>query len=230
MAQPYKKRKYGDSKPSSRIMQIDRPIKKVYRRTEESKWFESTAGPTALDSAGTLLSSSINLVDEGNGVDQMAGRKIVITRIQIRMTVIAPSSSNATLGNVVTSPEYRIMLVQDRQCNGASLSIASVLQTTNTKGYNNLSNARRFKILKDCYESTSTSLTFNSNTLVYACGEVRKVYDYYIKCFIPVMFSEQAGGSRVIGEVLSNNLAVIGFSSSSGVTLAYRTRIRFNDN
>lgn len=229
MAQPYKKRKYGDSKPS-KIMAIDRPISKGYRRkTTEQKWFDTSISATAMDAAGTVLSASLNLVSEGNAPNEMAGRKIVITRIQMRLTVISPANTNASLTGLTTDPQYRFVIAQDRQCNGATASIPSIFQNTEIRSFNNLSNSRRFKIIKDITETINQVMTFNTNTLLYAAGDGRDDHEFYIKCFIPVMFSEQSGGSRVIGEVLSNNIFVFGFSSSSSVTATYRARIRFMD-
>lgn len=231
MAQPYKKRKYGE-KYAVQPMAIDRPrFKPRYNRsTIEKKWFDTAISSTTMDSAGTLLSSSLNLVNEGNDVNEMAGRKLVITRVQLRITFQADSDSNATLASLNTSPEFRLFLVLDKQCNGATVSTASIFQNTDIRTYNNLSSSSRFKILKEEHGVIETYPIFNTNTLVYAAAENRKACTVYLKCFIPVMFSPQAGASRVIGEVISNNLVLCGFSTGSLVSASIRARIRFQDN
>lgn len=171
MAQPYKKRKYGASSPSSSPMAIDRPSRKLrYRTTSEKKWFDTLVSATSMPSSGALLSTSINLVSEGNGVDQMAGRKIVITRLQMRVTLQIPSAQN-TLGSLQNASQYRLCVILDRQCNGASATISNVFQDNDLRGYNNLSTSKRFKILKE-FEGTlqAPTLAYNTTAAQFAQG------------------------------------------------------------
>ena len=232
MSEPSRKRKRISYASSPRPMQIDRPLRRPRYKSSsvEKKWFDTALAATTLDGTGVVLSPSINLVNEGNGVNEMAGRKIVITRIQLRAIVIKTSSSQALINNLDVSSEYRVAIVLDRQCNGAAPTIANIFQDNDIRTYNNLSQSRRFKILKEEQGCITAGLTYNNATSVYASPIARKELIIYLKCWYPIMYTDQAGGSRAITEILSNNIAIVGHSTSSTCTVQYRARIRFQDN
>lgn len=233
MAQPYKKRKRdGSSKPMPMLIDRARPRRRYVPRgisSAESKFFDTTLAATAMDSTGTILASSLNLVPEGNGANEMAGRKIVITKIMFHLTVESPANSGAVTA-VRTSPEFRFVLVLDKQANGASATVANYLNPAGIRSFNNLANGARFKTFKDIRDVITQPMSYNTTALNFGCGPGRKTYDFYIPCNVLVNFSDQAGGSRVLGEVLSNNFFCIGFSSSSVVEVSFTCRIRFKDN
>jgi len=232
MAQPYKKRRSdGSQKPSPMLIDGPRYKRRYVPRgvsSTESKFFDTTLASTSMDSTGTVLSTSLNLVNEGNGTNEMAGRKIVVTKVMVHLSIEAPNNSGAITA-VETGPEFRFIVILDKQCNGASATVANYLSSTAIRSFNNLSNGARFKTLKDIRGCIEQPMAFNSNTLVYGAGPIRKTYDFYIPANLLINFSDQAGGTRVIGEILSNNLLVIGFSSTGAVKAAYTIRIRFKD-
>lgn len=81
MPQPQRKRKRYDN--YSIPMQVSSKPRRNYQynKTSEMKWFDRTVATTVMASTGTVLASSINLINEGNGVSEMAGRKVVINKV-----------------------------------------------------------------------------------------------------------------------------------------------------
>lgn len=230
MGQPQKKRKYNKEYAAAQPMAIDRPLRKPrYRSSLEKKWFDTTIAATTMDSAGTILSSSINLIDEGNGVSEMAGRKVIITRIQMRATLVNVNDAD-TIGNLNNTSKYRLIIALDRQCNGASPTVLGLLTSANINSFNNLSQSRRYKIMKDECGVISSEILYNTSTTSPTAATKKQDVYVYLKCWLPIMFSEQQGANRVIGEVISNNLWVMGFSDNSNITVAYTCRVRFQDN
>lgn len=232
MPKPERKRKRYASYPpsSSQPMAVDRPrLKYKYKSTVEKKWFDTSISATTMDTAGTILSPSINLVDEGNNANQMAGRKIVVTRVQMRL-ILNNTSDSDSLGLVNNSSVYRIVIALDQQCNGATPSILSLFQNNNIRTFNNLAQSRRFKILRDETGTYDAQLTYNSSANTQTTPNTKKYFEIYMKCFLPIMFDDQAGGSRSLSEVISNNIFVCGFSDNSNVSATYTCRIRYQDN
>ncbi|WP_445779478.1 hypothetical protein [Shewanella sp.] len=232
MPKPDRKRKRYDSNSSSssQPMAVDRPrFKSRYRSTVEKKWFDTSISATTLDTTGTILSPSINLVDEGNNANQMAGRKIVVTRVQMR--VILNNTSDAdSLGNLNSSSIYRLVIALDKQCNGSTPSVLALFLNNNIRTFNNLAQSRRFQILKDETGNFEGMISYNSSVNNPITPNTKKYFEIYLKCFLPIMFEDQAGANRALGEVISNNIFVCGFSDNSNVSATYTCRIRYQDN
>ena len=93
----------------------------------EKKFFDVAKTATTVANTGTILSSSIHLVDAGTGINQMLGRKIVITSINIKGRITLVSATNATLGSLLSADIFRIFITLDKQANGAATTVASML-------------------------------------------------------------------------------------------------------
>ena len=63
----------------------------------------------------------------------------------------------------------------------------------------------------------------------YNAPDVDRYFKYNKECNIPIEYGAMAGGSRVIGEVRSNNIGIVGFSASGTMTFTFRARIRYMD-
>lgn len=127
-------------------------------------------------------------------------------------------------------PQYRLLIILDRQCNSQSASVLDIFTTADINSFNNLSNSKRFKILKEWTGTVTPTLTWNDTAGTYATSAGTVNPECYLKCSIPISYTDQAGGSRVIGEITSNNILVVGFSLSSNCDISFVTRVRFTDN
>jgi hypothetical protein len=193
----------------------------------ELKFFDSVASSTALAATGTVNSTSINLIDQGNGESQMIGRKVVIKSILLRANLVLPQSSNATLASVAGGDTYRIVMVLDKQANGAAPTVAALFEDTDIRTMNDLENSQRFTIIKEWKGSLNGEI--NHDGAIYFRGDKDRYIKWYKKCSIPIEFAPMGGGSRVIGEVKSNNVAILGFSASGTMSFTFRVRIRYSD-
>lgn len=101
----------------------------------------------------------------------------------------------------------------------------------------NISNSKRFRILKEWTWEFKNELFYNtsaSGTVPVQCGNHMRSLWFNKKCNIPIEFSGQAGAVRDINEVRSNNIFIIGATESnvpeSDMFLTQgRYRIRYYD-
>lgn len=125
--------------------------------SEEVKFFDTTNTGTALATTGVITNSSLNLIPQGILENNRIGRKCTIKKIQFR-GVIQFNSSTTESGEVV-----RIMVVWDKQANGAAATITDILETADEKSFNNLSNKNRFVTLKDWYFPVQKTVDLGTN-------------------------------------------------------------------
>ncbi len=210
-------RKQASVKKARATMISGQRLGAVMGKAGENKFFDTTLGTTALATAGVILSPTLNLVLQGVSESNRIGRKMTITRINMRMFIVLNS------GTAVTSETYRLMVVLDRQANGAAATITDVLETADEKSFNNLANSQRFLVLKDWYGSINKTADIGTNI-----NSQLKVVTFFKEVNIPIEFSATAGA---ITDIRSNNLLLLGLSSvGATISISHTTRIRFSDN
>jgi len=200
-----------------------------------------TVYPTA---SGPLTIGSMVLVPPGPGEEEMIGSKITIKSIEIRGRVLKERSHSATLAANENVGQCRIVVVQDRQCNGAVATANMVYENSaNSVGsagildFGRISNSKRFRILKEWYlDFNAVAFQDNCQALSttdtsYASGRLTRKLHWYKKCNIVCDFERPpAGFARTIGDVKSNNIFVIGFGLTTlGYLMQFHWRIRYED-
>jgi len=94
----------------------------------------------------------LNCVEQGNGVSQRIGNKIVITSIRLRGTITPSKTADTTDYGFV-----RVLMVYDKQTNGAAPLIGDIISNISTSGsfataFNSgikITNRNRFVMLRD---------------------------------------------------------------------------------
>lgn len=163
---------------------------------------------TASFSAGQLLTAIAQGTNSGNRV----GRKITIKSVQWR-GMVKPAAGGGFGQN-------RILVVYDKQSNGAAPAITDILSVNGAESCLNLSNAERFIILADEITDSCQSTALSIYT------------KRYIKCSLDVMYS---GTTAAIADCASG--AIYAFVANTadvttGVasTSDYYWRVRYVDN
>jgi len=124
-------------------------------RTEKKVLFTGTADPTnatlAFNTTGNVV--CVNLIQVGSSMFNRIGRKIEMKSIRLCGKINTAAVTRATL-----SPDHaRIMIIYDRQTNGANPAITDFLQDTDQAGTNttdsfsgiNMNNRERFVTIMD---------------------------------------------------------------------------------
>ncbi len=184
----------------------------------ELKFFDTVVAGTALATTGVITSPSLNIVPQGTIESQRVGRKMVIKKIGIRF--LAQFNS----GTAESAEVLRIIVVLDRQANGATFAITDVLETASEGSFNNMANKNRFTILMDRYESINKTVDLGTNV-----NEHTQAWSWFKTCDIPIEYDNSATTGALTTQT-SNNIAVFGITlNSTTISLGYTCRIRYYD-
>ncbi len=174
---------------------------------------------------GTIAEDSCITIAEGNGESERVGRKITIRKIQWKYDLIL--ASTATAAN--TSDSVRVILYQDKQCNGAAATALNILKTDDFQSFNNLSNSARFKILYTrTHQLSCPSGSGRGTTDTLSYGEQSRNYSMNKNCNIVIEYDSSAT-TGAIATIRSNNIGVLLVGKSGLCNFSSKMRLRFTD-
>jgi len=125
-------------KRSQKYRQISHGWSSSRGTQNEFKSLDVTVTAGAADTTGTL--TLLNGVAPGSDINQRVGRQIMMKSIQLNFTGIGNASNDSII---------RFLVVWDKQCNAAALTIANLLTAASVNSTRNLDNRNRFVILAD---------------------------------------------------------------------------------
>jgi len=168
--------------------------------------------------------SCLNAVEQGDGESQRDGRKIVIKSVQVRGDIRGQIEQNQD--DVNKAKVVRILLVQDRQTNGAQMTGTQMLTgATNVEhAYYNLQYSQRFKVLYDKTFVLQCNTVGTDGANTNSVGFSAASFKIFRNVNIPVTFTSTAEN---IANIADNSLHMLALSSETNVDLAYESRIRF---
>lgn len=216
------KRRFPYRKKFVRRVPFRRPGPSAYfGAKKEIKFIDSTNTHLALTSAGVIRSSLHNLV-QGVAEEQRVGRKVNLTSINFSYTI----RLQLVINSAEASDVVRIIVYQDKQCNGAAATVFDLLETADVLSHRNLRNVGRFNFLMDRSHNVQlTSAVGDGTTNAY--GAYIKKFTFNKKVSIPIEFDGAAG---VLTEIQSNNIGIMFMSHLSGATdVITDVRCRYSD-
>lgn len=181
--------------------------------------------------------STLNLVQVGTSFYQRIGRKISMKSLNFSGYIVATRTINAQdLG--------RVILLYDRQCNGALPLLADVLQnvdqtgaaTTTSNSSINMNNRDRFLILRDMRIYLPSAQ--NAAGVVTNASPEDPIHDFgTIKFHVKLngLLGQFKADSNpaVIGDIATGSLLLLVMGSQTagnpGWSLVYETRLRYWD-
>jgi len=191
----------------------------------ELKFFDTALNFSFDGVAEVPATGQLNLIPQGVTESTRVGRKCVLKSIHILGSVTTPGAGAAP-------DSLCIMVVLDKQCNGAAAAVADVLtQASLTAAYldnalTNLENSERFVILK--------KVVLKGNPyfgIATVPGQAEVVHmDYYKKCNISLEFDSTAS-TGAIGTIRSNNVFLIAGANRTDDVYSFigNCRVRFAD-
>lgn len=191
-------------------------VKKAYFGFLERKFVDVAQAQYNCDTTGSV--TLLNGAAQGDDYNNRIGRKTTNVAVQLR----------GILQPVDASVEFnlsRVMIVYDKQANGAAPAVTDILTAATATAHANLNNRTRFKILCDKQYATGSYDT----TTGYAASITCKNVNLYKKINLPTIWSGTGAtaGSIVNGAIY---LVTIGTNAAgTGATLKTTTRIRFID-
>ena len=199
--------------PSGSVLasKVSRLEKQVKLQEGEWKYLDVTQASTASVSAGalTLLTGCAT----GDGPSNREGTQIYVKSIQVR-TRIEFNAGDATAGAI------RMVLVQDKQSNGAAPNVSDIYSIPVLNAIDalrNLNGRKRFKILSD-----NTWIVSQNGTPGYE-------YDIYLKKPITVQYN--AGNTGTVADIATNALYLLICSdqAANGPYVAFYSRVRYTE-
>lgn len=189
----------------------------------ELKFFDTALSDASVAADG-VVQGSLNLIPQGVTESTRVGRKCVIKNLNFRLTlyrVLVDSVATA-----LPHEQVRIMLVLDKQANGANPAITDILETDDMNSFNNLANKSRFRVLYDKVFNMDALAVGSNGTTVDQAARSRTV-SCFKKVNLPIEFSSTTGA---ITEIRSNNLVWVTVTDTGSLTTINGTcRVRFSD-
>ncbi len=205
-----------------RAFAIARKKRELEAHPREVKFLDTAISDGTL--ASTMVHFNICVVPQGTDEQQRVGRKILVRKIHFKGVLTLVNSTAITN----TSNVCKVMVVQDKQTNGAQLATAQLLETDVIASFNNLTNRSRFRVLRTEYYTFSQPGGV-ATAAAFALGEVSHWVDINLDCKIPIEYDDSAT-TGAITTVRSSSLWVIfQTSTSETVSVGGQARIRYLD-
>ncbi len=192
----------------------------------ETKFFDTDVGTVFGTVTAGLESANLNIIVQGNTESNRIGRKVVLTRVDVKGTLTLPSTATAA----DTSDHVRLLLVCDKQTNGAAFTATDIWETDTIGSFNNLSNSSRFRVLQsktlvlNCGAGSGRGST---DTLSY--GEYVRPFKMGVNLNLPIEFDNSATTGAVTTQ-RSNSLWLVSQSFAGLTSMQVATsRVRFAD-
>ncbi len=205
---PRRRRKFRRKRKSAGVKAL--AMVRSMKRQIEKKEHVIKATDVAFNSTPTVIQLT-NLVT-GDSNTTRDGSKVMVTSFTFNYFVQRHASASRTI--------WRIMLVQDKQTNGAEFDPSELLQDDtvldNLVSPYNTDNNHRFRVL---YDELAPGKSANSAIWV------RKIFK---KVRIPLTYDASAG---TIADLTSNSLALLIMSDEDTNTpvMTYNVRLRYED-
>jgi len=170
---------------------------------------------------------SLNCTAQGDGPNQHDGRKQTTTSVELRGNVVWSATDAAT---PVEPGFVRILIVHDRQTNGAQFNAEDVLDDPTdadleTCALRNVEFEKRFRILKDfIVKKPATTFVWDGTS-----APSEAAYAPF-HCFIPLkggLVTNYTSTTADIANIKDNSIHVIAIGEGGGAILRYVSRCRF---
>lgn len=189
--------------------------------TGEVKYLDTTLS-FLFDTTGEVpATGQLNLIPVGTGESERIGRKVHLKSIRLRGH-LSPNTPDYQ-GEII-----RLMLVQDKQCNGAAATysgVNGVLSADTVSAFRNLDNQDRFIIHKDWF------FTINPTAGVTTSFNLQRVeFDFYKKLNVPIEFDSTVT-TGALTTIRSNNFFLLARSVANDDVFVMNglCRIRYVD-
>ncbi len=192
----------------------------------ELKFHDLDVDQTGVATAGNIAEDSCVTIAQGTTESERIGRKCTIRQINWRFELLLPGAT----GSNNTSDIVRIILYQDKQCNGATAAVTGILESADYQSFNQLANKSRFRTLMDrTYELSSGGGSGRGSTDTLAFAEKAMQDTFFKKVNIPIEYDNSAT-TGVITSVRTNNIGVLTISKEELTNFRSKMRLRFSDN
>ncbi len=187
----------------------------------ELKFYDVQQAATTVNSGGDILKTH-PIIAQGTGQSQRIGRKVTIRKWMFQGHIILPKATDAAL----TYDMIRIMVVLDKQANGAALTgTDDFLSGSNHSDFRKLTETNRFRLLYDKRIFIQNGGGGGNGTTEDYAATMKPVR-IYLNVNVPMEYSSTAGA---ITEIRSNNIVLAAITHAGILQIYGRIRMRFSD-
>lgn len=188
----------------------------------EKKFLDSDISDAVVTTGIEFGTGDILTIAAGTGESQRVGRKIVVKSLHFKAVLALNRIADAATGAL--PDQIRIMVVLDKQCNGAAAAATLLLQTDNITSFRNVENVGRFQML---YDKCIALHVVNSGGTgaVNDTSETNKLWKLNLNVNIPIEYSSTTGA---ITERCCNNIFICQMSHTGLVAMKIaKCRVRY---
>lgn len=193
---------------------------------QELKFLDTLRATVAVSNTGTITNDTVCVVPQGTAQSERIGRKILIKSIHVKgQYILNASTTTATGWN-----KLRVIIYQDKQANGATATVAQLLDSPTCNSFRNLENSGRFVYLHD--ETYSMNITAGAGVTGSLEGwEGAEHLALNKNCNIVMQYDDSVT-TGALTSIRSNNIGIMCISNEAtpAMSIAYTVRIRYSDN
>lgn len=192
-------------------------------KTGELKFFDLDLNDPAISQTG-MITESVNEIAQGVTESTRIGRKCTVKSIHWRYRLSIPAvDAGASLEN---SGSVRLIMYVDKQCNGATATVADILEQGSIRSFRNLANQGRFTTICDKVVNLAAGAPTSDGVGVVSQPYNPKNLTFFKGLNLPLEFSSITG---VISEIRSNNIGVLLIGDQGNEQITSRIRVRYSD-
>lgn len=193
-----------------------------YSNGGETKFHDIDIDGTFTTAGAIQNGGTVNIIPQGVLENNRVGRKCTIKTVHWRYNIQIPTTASSS----ETSDSARVILYVDKQCNGATATVANILAAANYQAYRALENVGRFKILLDKTHKIQCGGGVGGAIDLWA--ENQQNYRFSKKCNIPIEYDNSAS-TGVLTTIRTNNIGVLLIGQGGFATMDSKMRLRFSD-
>lgn len=207
------------ARAGARRMSIVPAVRPMRQRLPKEKGYVDVASATyKFDTTGSIV--LLNTIAQGAGIQQRVGKRARMTSLQIR--------GYAANDTTATTNDCAMLIVYDKRPTGALPNITDILDTANSRSFNNDDNSSRFKIVR----RLDFQLRGNVNAAANYLDSMSKNIDEFSKLRnLPVVY--KSAGTGAIGDIEQGALYLVTVGNTAAGTAAANLivgfRLRFVD-
>ncbi len=192
----------------------------------ETKFFDTDLDAVFGTIGIAMESANLNIIAQGNTESNRIGRKVVLTRVDCKGILTLPASAVDT----ATSEVVRLLLVCDKQTNGAVFAGTDIWETDNWRSFNNLANSKRFRVLQSkIFTLNSTAGSGRGSTDTLSFGEHVVAWKMGVNLNLPIEFDNSAATGAVTTQRSSSLWLVSQATTGMAIMSVSNARVRFSD-
>lgn len=167
------------------------------------------------DVSTTASITALNAMNSGTTASNRIGRRILMKSLQVRALIEREDPASTT------AEHMRMMVVYDRQANGALPAITDILVTASVEALRNMANVGRFFVLFDEFIDVSTA----------AGGRSQQSFNKFVKFNLPVFYN--AGIAGTVADIATGSLLMVYVGNRAAgvddINVSMNCRLRFTD-